>query len=82
MIRPEELLDEKRSLDFLKGAKRIRVVIMMEEYAKRYHEYQVKKCDLADVGGNEVAGHDCYKNRWEVRSDGKRYCVKCGTKQT
>jgi hypothetical protein len=29
-------------------------VRMMEEYAKYYHE-QVKKCDLADVGGNEVA---------------------------
>ena len=43
---------------------------------------QVKNCSIPDVGGNEVAGHDCYKNRWEVRSDGKRYCVKCGTKQT
>ena len=74
MIRPEELLDEKRSLDFLKGAKRIRVVIMMEEYAKRYHEYQVKKCDLADVGGNEVA---CDHNFNRV-SDCQVKCDKCG----
>ena len=30
-------------------------ISMMYEYAKYYHEQQVKSVDLADVGGNEVA---------------------------
>lgn len=47
--------------------------------AKSYHESQVKTCDLADVGGNEVAVCGC--NSWNRNLNaftGK--CLTCGKK--
>lgn len=35
MIKPDDILNEKETFNFLKGAKRIRVKIAMEEFAKK-----------------------------------------------
>jgi hypothetical protein len=38
MIKPDDILDEKETFYFLKGAKHMRVKIAMEEFAKRRPE--------------------------------------------
>ena len=50
------------------------IAFQMQLYAEDYHEQQVKKFDLADVGGNEVA---CNHNFNRV-SDCQIKCDKCG----
>jgi hypothetical protein len=72
---PEELLNEKSSLDFLQGAKRIRVIIMMEEYAKQYHEQQVEK-DLIEIFG-ETCDPSIHNIAIGINGNGR--CGKCGS---
>ena len=61
-------------------------VSIMYEYAKYYHEQQVKSVDLADVGGNEVDSEEavcCHPPECvdEYEGWGKEkmlHCNKCG----
>ena len=62
MIKPDDILDEKETFNFLKGAKRIRVKIAMEEFAKR-------KLEEAKDGQHEtivIPQDDCEKQAWFI----------------
>jgi len=60
---------------------------LMTEYAKYYHEQQVKNCDLADVVCSSCGSSNKKWNRYEITLDDKDgtdvdvsvdYCEDCG----
>ena len=57
LITPEEYIDDLYDgIDFPVDKNKLDLIgKLMTDYAKYYHRVQVKNCDLADVGGNEVA---------------------------
>jgi hypothetical protein len=60
------------------------IAFQMLDFAKYYHEQQVKNCDLADVGGNEVALPDCSCLKCKPNEfPNLRFnvCPKCGNKR-
>ena len=58
------------------------IELAIENYTKSFNSQASTETRNVIDNKQEKNICDCYMYRWEVRSDGKRYCVNCGTCKT